>query len=208
MRGKLIFLFGIDGSGKSTILKMLKKNGVENVEFTSCITNAIFEEELFQAEEKLKFSRKDYFTHEFKYVLHVNSIIYKMFNVILPLLNNGKNVVLDRYIPCVKLYADLFLEPSYKCISKALECLPSPDFGIYFDVEIKTALCRLKTRSEITGIPLHFSESEKSLVMKKVGYEAMFPYEKYTITKIDANQEIDNVYDLVLGMLNEKCMLA
>jgi len=208
MKGKLIFLFGIDGSGKSTILKMLEKKDIRDVIFTSCMTNAVFEEELFEAEDKLSFSRKDYFTHEFKYVLHVNSIIYKMFNVILPILNNGKNVVLDRYIPCAKLYGDLFLEPTYRCVSRALECLPPPDLGIYFDVEIKVALRRLDARSKVTGKLPHFSESEKSLRMKKAGYEAVLIDEKYPIIKIDANQEIDSVYAAVLSALNEKCLLT
>jgi dTMP kinase len=204
MKGKLLFISGIDGSGKTTILEMLKKCEMQDVEFTSCLTTAVFEEELYQAEDKLKFSRKDYFTHEFKYVLHVNSIIYKMFNTILPILNSGKNVVLDRYIICVKLYADLFIKPSYRCISKALDCLPSPDLGIYFDVDIKKASHRLEMRSKITGVPLHFSESEESLIKKKAKYELLLPNEKYVVERIDANSKIKDVYLSVMNILHDK----
>ena len=167
MRGKLIFLFGIDGSGKSTILKMLQNNGLDNTVYTSCLTNAIFEEELYQAESKLHFSRRDFFSHEFKHVLHIGSVIYNMFDIVLPLLNNGKNVILDRYVICIKLFADLFLKPSYNCLSKALDCLPTPDLGIYFDVDINTAIQRIQERSNRTGILPHYSESEESLIMKK-----------------------------------------
>ena len=39
MSGKLIFLFGIDGSGKSTILKMLEDSGLNNTIYTSCLRN-------------------------------------------------------------------------------------------------------------------------------------------------------------------------
>ena len=51
MRGKLVILFGIDGSGKSTILKMLEDSGLNNTIYTSCLKNAIFEEELYRAEK-------------------------------------------------------------------------------------------------------------------------------------------------------------
>ena len=104
MKGKLIFLFGIDGSGKSTILQMLKDSKLDNIICTSCLTSAIFEEELYEAERKLHFSRKDIFSKEFKHVLHIGSVIYKMYNEILPFLNDGHNIILDRYVICKNVF--------------------------------------------------------------------------------------------------------
>ena len=184
MRGKLIFLFGIDGSGKSTILKMLKNSGIDNTIFTSCLSNAIFEEELYQAERTLHFSRGDIFSHEFKHVLHIGSVIYNMFNKILPILDNGQNVVLDRYTICIKLFTELFLRPSFNCLSKSLECLPPPDLGIYFDTDIDIATQRIRERNNKSKMQPHYSESKESLLMKKARYEAMIPYEKYPILVI------------------------
>ena len=203
MKGKLIALFGIDGSGKTTILKMLEHSSLDNTVYTSALTDAIFEEELFQAEKQLNFSRKEIFSHEFKYVLHIGSAIYKMFNTVLPLLNDGKNVILDRYTICIELYASLFLDPSYKCIAKALECLPQPDLGIYFDVDIDTALHRIRERNNRAGTIPHFSESEESLIMKKARYETIIQNEGYSILKIDANNDIDEVCCSVLEKLSE-----
>lgn len=206
MRGKIIFLFGIDGSGKSTILKMLEDNKLDNTVYTSCLTNAIFEEELYQAERKLHFSRQDFFSHEFKHVLHIGSVIYNMFNIVEPLLNDGKNVILDRYVICIKLFTNLFLDPSYNCLSKALECLPTPDLGIYFDVDIDTAIQRIQERSNRIGIIPHYSESRESLKRKKAGYETMIPNEKYAILKIDANQDINRVFSSVYRILSGECI--
>lgn len=206
MRGKLIFLFGIDGCGKSTILQMLENSGLENTTCTSCMTNAVFEEELYHAESTLHFFRGDIFSHEFKHALHISSVIYKMFNRILPLLENGKNVILDRYIICIKLFADLFLEPSYSCLSKALQCLPAPDLGIYFDIDIDTAIQRIAERSNRTGTLPHYSESKKALIIKKMGYETIIPNEEYDVLRIDANQSIDKVYNSVLKILNDVCV--
>lgn len=203
MRGKLIFLFGIDGSGKSTILKMLKNSGIDNTIFTSCLSNAIFEEELYQAERTLHFSRGDIFSHEFKHVLHIGSVIYNMFNKILPILDNGQNVVLDRYTICIKLFTELFLRPSFNCLSKSLECLPPPDLGIYFDTDIDIATQRIRERNNKSKMQPHYSESKESLLMKKARYEAMIPYEKYPILVIDANQNVDGVYSSVFKILNE-----
>lgn len=203
MNGKLIILFGIDGSGKSTILNMLENSRLNNTVCTSCLTNAVFEEELYIAEKKLEFSRKDYFSHEFKHVLHIGSVIYRMFDMVLPILNSGKNVILDRYTICIKLFGNLFLDPSYHCLSKALECLPTPDLGIYFDVNVDTATQRIQERSRRTEIVPHYSESKESLIMKKEGYENMISSEKYPIVRVDANQSIDKVYSSVLKILNE-----
>lgn len=202
MRGKIIFFFGIDGSGKSTILKMLENNKLNNIVYTSCLTNAIFEEELYQAERELHFSRQDFFSREFKHMLHIGSVIYNMFNMIEPLLNEGKNVVLDRYVICIKLFTNLFLDSSYNCLLKALECLPPPDLGIYFDVDINTAYQRIQERNNRTGILPHYSESKDALKRKKVGYETMIPDENYTILKIDANKDLDIVYSSVFKILN------
>ena len=116
MRGKLVILFGIDGSGKSTILKMLEDSGLNNTIYTSCLKNAIFEEELYRAEKMLRFTRAEFFSHEFKHVLHIGSVIYNMYNIVLPLLNIGKNVILDRYAICIKLFTELFLDPSCNCL--------------------------------------------------------------------------------------------
>lgn len=206
MRGKLVFLFGIDGSGKSTILKMLKSSGLDNTIYTSCLKNAIFEEELYQAESKLHFSRADFFSHEFKHVLHIGSVIYNMYNIVLPLLNAGKNVVLDRYVICIKLFTELFLDPSCDCLSKALECLPTPALGIYLDVDIDTAFRRIQERNNKTGILPHYSESREALILKKERYETMIPNEKYTVSRIDANQNIDKVYFSVFKILSQICV--
>lgn len=203
MNGKLIILFGIDGSGKSTILNMLENSGLDNTVCTSCLANAVFEDELYRAEKKLHFSRKDYFSREFKHVLHIGSVIYKMFDTILPILNSGKNVILDRYSICIKLFGNLFLDPSYNCLSKALDCLPTPDLGIYFDVNVDTATQRIQKRSKKDGIVPHYSESKESLIMKKNEYETVIPSENYPIVRVDANQSIDKVYSSVIKILNE-----
>lgn len=203
MRGKLIVLFGIDGSGKTTILKMLENSGLYNTIYTSCLKNAIFEEELYRAESKLHFSRGDFFSHEFKHVLHIGSVIYNMFNIVLPILDSGKNVILDRYVICIKLFTELFLEPSCNCLSKSLDCLPIPDLGIYFDVDIDIAIQRIQKRNDRTGVLRHYSESKESLIMKRKGYENIIPNEEYTILKVDANQNIDKVYSSVIKILNE-----
>lgn len=202
MRGKLIVIFGIDGSGKSTILRMLEQNKFENTIYTSCLKKTVFEEELYYAESKFNFSRRDMFSREFKHALHIDSVIYNVFNKILPLLDSGNNVILDRYSICINLFTELFLEPSYRCLSKALECLPTPNWGIYFDTNIDVALQRIYKRSGIAGVPIHYSESKESLKKKKAGYEAMIPHEGYPIFKINANQDINDVYASVYGLLD------
>lgn len=105
------------------------------------------------------------------------------------------------------MFTELFLDPSCNCLSKTLECLPSPDLGVYLDVDIDTASRRILERSNKTGILPHYSESRESLMLKKEKYENMIPDEKYTILRIDANQNIDKVYSSVFKILSEICIL-
>ena len=203
MRGKLICLFGIDGSGKSSLLEILNKSKLENTICTSCIKNAVFEEELYQAEKTLQFHRNDIFSHEFKHVLHIGSVIFRMYNEILPILDTGKNVILDRYALCIKLFTELFLQPSCNCLSKALECLPNPDIGIYLNVDVDIAIARIQQRSRKTGIPPHYSESRQALILKQTKYEDIIPSEPYPIIEINANDDINIVYSTVLKILEQ-----
>lgn len=203
MRGKLICLFGIDGSGKSSLLEILNKSKLENTICTSCIKNAVFEEELYQAEKTLQFHRNDIFSHEFKHVLHIGSVIFRMYNEILPILDTGKNVILDRYVLCIKLFTELFLQPSCNCLSKALECLPNPDIGIYLNVDVDIAIARIQQRSRKTGIPPHYSESQQALILKQAKYEDIIPSEPYPIIEINANDDINIVYSTVLKILEQ-----
>ena len=203
MRGKLICLFGIDGSGKSTLLEILNNSKLENTICTSCLKNAVFEEELYQAEKTLQFHRKDVFSHEFKHVVHIGSVIFRMYNEILPILDTGKNVILDRYVLCIKLFTELFLQPSCNCLSKALECLPNPDIGIYLNVDVDIAIARIQQRSRKTGIPPHYSESRQALILKQTKYEDIIPSEPYPIIEINANDDINIVYSTVLKLLEQ-----
>lgn len=204
MNGKLIVLFGIDGSGKTTINNMLANCNLNNTVCTSCMINPVFENELYIAENELHFRKEDYFSREFKHLLHIGSVVFDMFNRIIPIQKNGSNVILDRYDMCIKQYAELFLDTPYHCISNILECLPTPNLGVYFDSDVHIAFERVKKRSMETGLPIHYSESLESLILKKSGYEEMMKGLSYKVVRIDANQEVDQVLLSVLNKLTPK----
>lgn len=205
MRGKLIILFGIDGSGKTTILDMLKKVPIDNTLYTSCLKNAIFEEELYNAEKKYHFSRKEAFSREYKHALHICSVIYRMYNTIIPILDSGKNVILDRYVICINVFTDVFLDTSYQCLSRAMDCMPVPDLGIYFDTDIQIASARIEERNKNAGIQPHYSESTESLLKKKARYEELIQSENYRITKVNANKEVSSVFKDVFELICQEC---
>ena len=83
--------------------------------------------------------------------------------------------------------------------------MPTPDIGIYFDVNIENAIHRIEKRCNRTGTLPHYSESRESLIRKKRGYEVMMSNENYPILKIDANQSINKVYASIAGTLKETC---
>lgn len=152
MRGKLITLEGIDGSGKSTIAKKLKENpdirGFDPI-FTreptrgtltgTAVENAI-QSETDQLAELFLFTA-DHAEHLAKLVK--------------PALENGKTVISDRYSDSRYAYQGVTLKSRFENPLDWVKRLHSgwtiiPDLTFLFDIEPETAVDRCGKRGEQT----------------------------------------------------------
>jgi len=199
MAGKLIILFGIDGSGKSSIIKKLKDDSKNNeLIFARAITEPLFSKEINLLCEKLSISRKDYITEGLRCTLWTNNLVWNVLNNIVPLLNEGNDVILDRYIICNQVFLETYTDHIYHCMVKTLDCLPIPSLGIFLDVDVDKAISRIANRSY-----LEQHENRQTLIYFREKYLSIIPDEKYKIDIIDANQDINKVYSDVLLSLRK-----
>lgn len=152
MRGKLITLEGIDGSGKSTVAKRLQ----ENPEIRAL--DPVFTREPTRgtltgtAVEQAILSDTDQLAELFLFTADHAEHLAKLVN---PALENGKTVISDRYSDSRYAYQGMTLKNRIKEPMEWVRSLHRgwtvvPDLTILFDIEPETAVERCGKRGEQT----------------------------------------------------------
>ena len=145
--GRLITFCGLDGCGKTTMIKMLtehmRENNIEPV-VTKQPTDAIRQSEMFRT----YMDNPDHSAYDYRAlslsaagdrIQHTNKFI-------VPLLEEGAIVISDRYFySCLAnlrargYYNDLWIYEIARQIQK-------PDISFFLDVDVKTAISRVRSR--------------------------------------------------------------
>ncbi len=187
--GKLIVFEGIDGSGKTTVSKLFHKylidNNIESSWFREP-SDSIWGKKIRDLADKMDSIPIE---DEFIYFLEDRKIDVK--NNILPALKNGKIVILDRYYfssACYQGARGLNIE---KIISENRKFSPEPDLLFLIDVDITTALKRIK-RSRGTEAKL-FEKESFLLEVRKNYLNLKFDFIKIINGKRDINDVITSV---------------
>ncbi|MDF1534331.1 MAG: dTMP kinase [Methanosarcinaceae archaeon] len=149
MRGKLITLEGIDGSGKSTALKRLRANpSMSNVVFTREPTTGWIGE----AVERAIHSDTDHLAELFLFIAdhaeHISKVIH-------PALEDGKIVISDRYSDSRYAYQGVTLNNRFDDPIGWIQSIHNgwtvlPDITILFDIDPAIAVGRCGNRGEQT----------------------------------------------------------
>ena len=184
MKGKLIVLMGIDGSGKTTLLKNLEKyyNHNQNFKFITIFKKSRYTRELEKAAMSENKKVKECFSKELRNLAWRADIIDNMSRYVIPELEMGNIVILDRYVLCNRVIHHV-KNKNREEIDKILEVLPKPDFGIYLDVEVETALERINSREKKKDD----YENKENLLQLKQLYKKLIKNEGYNIITINAN---------------------
>lgn len=185
MKGKLIAIMGIDGSGKTTLVGNLEKCGCEmdNWKCMSIFDNPIFTEELEKIAKQQGKTRRECFSKELRSITWRSDLINNVFRYVIPELERGSTIILDRYTLCNKVYSSLE-KSGLGHMDKILEVLPKPDLGIYLDVDIDVALRRINKRSGKERAPY---EKKEGLIDLERKYKKLMLQEGYPILEINAN---------------------
>ena len=171
--GTLITFCGLDGCGKTTMIKLLKekleREGVK-VYLTKQPTSHVRQSKMFRTymdEEK----------HE-KYDYHALSLLAASDRVqhcnqsILAALNRGETVICDRYF--YSCFANLRARgyTADKWIYEVAKWIPKPDMAFFLDVPVEVAIARVRERPEekeryVDETLQHQLEKENKVICRK-----------------------------------------
>ena len=105
MNGKLIVIMGIDGSGKTTLLENLQNCCLnnENIKFMRIFKKSKYTKELESISKQNNKPLNKCFSKKMRSLAWRADIIDNMFKYVIPELEKGKIVVIDRYFLCNKV---------------------------------------------------------------------------------------------------------
>ena len=192
MKGKLICIEGIDGSGKTTqvnlLAKALRGRGYDVVILREP-TDGVYGRKIRKMIEEGKTDPEELFE------LFLKDRKENIEKNILPALKNGKIVIMDRYYISTLVYQS---EVGIERILEAHEKIsaPKPDLVIILDIPVDEALRRLKVKS------CDSFERREILEKHRKQYEKIAKYlrekEKMNVVIIDATGSEEEVHKKVL----------
>lgn len=206
--GKLIIVEGIDGSGKSTQLMLLKK-WLEaqdfHVSFTEWNSSALVRETTRRG-KKTKSLTPTTFS-----LLHATDFASRLYHQILPPLKAGMLVLADRYV-YTAFTRDAVRGVARDWVRNVYNFAVRPDLAFYFRVPIDTAIQRLLTgtRAQLkyyeAGMDLRISpdltESFRIFQSRILGeYEKVV--EEYGLVTLDATQPIHDQQDAMRAVVTD-----
>jgi dTMP kinase len=186
MTGKLITFEGIDGAGKTTVIKLvydyLKNERKEDVITTFTPGGTPFGEEI----KKILLKEESNKTPDSFSFLFFCDHTYHAQRIIIPALNQGKTILCDRYIDSfiayqefgyqlnIDLFADFLLSPE----------IPVPWRTFLLDVSIENAKERISKRKDkdsMDDMDVNFYNRVKQ------GYNSLLEKHPNRIKKVNAN---------------------
>lgn len=205
--GKLIIVEGIDGSGKSTQIALLKKwleaEGY-SVFFTEWNSSVLVKETTREGK------KKNLLTPTTFSLLHATDFADRMNYQIIPPLKAGMIVLADRYA-YTAFARDVVRGVHPQWVRNVYSFAIKPDLSFYFRVPIQVACDRiLSARSEIkfheAGMDLGLADDIKES-FKIFQSKILDEYEKmtseYNLSVVDADLEIHDQQDIVRTRVKE-----
>ena len=205
--GKLFIVEGVDGSGKSTQIDLLRKwleSEGYSVFFTEWNSSDLVKETTREAK------KKNLLTPTTFSLLHATDFADRLNYQIIPPLKAGMIVLADRYA-YTAFARDVVRGVSPQWVRNLYSFAVKPDISFYFDVPIQTACDRiLSGRSELKfheagmdlGLSMDTKESFK-LFQGKIMDQYKGMVDEFGLTVVDATDEIHDQQEIVRNKVKE-----
>ena len=198
MKGKFITIEGCEGSGKTSIIKILCEDLVNNnIPYLSTREpgGSKISEQIRNVILNVDNTKMDYMTEA---LLYAASRRQHLEEIVKPALNEGKIVICDRYLDSSLAYQGyargIGIEEVYNINMYATSGF-LPDLTIYIDIPVEVGLERIKDNNR----NVNRLDLEKVAFHKKVreGYLKIAQMYPERIKVIDGNADLEEVYKRV-----------
>ena len=205
-KGLLVSLEGPDGAGKSSVLEalvpILEENGHQvvttrepgGVPISEAIREVILDQKNTEMDGKTEL------------LLYIASRRQHLIEKVLPALESGKLVIMDRFIDSSVAYQGFGRGLGVSDIEWLNQFATDglkPDVTLYFDLDVEEGLARIArnknrevNRLDLEGLDMHRRVRQ--------GYLYAFENEPDRIVKIDASQTLESVVQDSLAVLNKR----
>jgi len=212
-KGIIIEIEGLDGSGKSSQLKLIEKKLKEKYSKVY-VGNFIHSEFIKDILLRTKYENCDEYTFTFMYLMGLTNFYNQE---IVKKLNEGYIVVLDRYIDTIKSKA-LIKNINIDWLNKVLSIYRKPDISIFIDVPPNICLERKKKDNEklsfwecgceVEDDSLRFEYNselyEKNFIKHQEKMRKIFIDNYNPDSIIDGSRSIEEVNDDIMKVVNSK----
>ena len=205
-KGLLVSLEGPDGAGKSSVLEalvpILEENGHQvvttrepgGVPISEAIREVILDQKNTEMDGKTEL------------LLYIASRRQHLIEKVLPALESGKLVIMDRFIDSSVAYQGFgrgLGVSDIEWLNRFATDGLKPDVTLYFDLDVEEGLARIDrnknrevNRLDLEGLDMHRRVRQ--------GYLYAFENEPDRIVKIDASQTLESVVQDSLAVLNKR----
>ncbi len=162
--GRLIVVEGLDGSGKSTQMEMLKEE-LEAKGLEVVVTTWNSSEMVSDAVKKAK--KEQALTPKTFSLLHASDLADRLDKTIVPALERGAVVLADRWF-FTALARDRVRGNDAKWLRRLYAFAPRPDLTLYYKLPVETAIGRVLARSEgRLGLSEDYDDPEAALAAQE-----------------------------------------
>lgn len=200
-KGKLIVVEGIDGSGKTSLIELLKRKeqcfNIGKIAFKSSYEIKLFTNELNDIAINNETTRREMFSKRLRSIVWFDDLINNIYTVYKQLLEEGYTIITDRYKLSNEIFIEYYKIHDLQFLTNLYSLIPDEDLTIYLNIEPKIAEERIKLRSN----NIQSYENSKDLRELKEIYERKLKNKKNVIY-IDASQKLDVIADKVINQIN------